>query len=779
MEDVPFGVWLKRQRSSRGLTQEQLAHQIGCATITLRKIEAEERRPSLPIIEQLTKIFEIPENENKNFLKYARGDWTKAPGEITVETPWNRSPSSSKAKSNLPIQLTSFIGREQEIKEIKGSILEHRLVTLTGVGGVGKTRLALQTAADLIDQFRDGVWFVELASLLNPDLIPKIILATLGLPERAGMTDLQLLTEYLHESKTLLILDNCEHLIEASAILVETLLSQCVDLKFLITSREALKIQGEVIWQVSSLSLPDANQLPIIEQLTQYDAVQLFVDRATLVKSNFVISNDNALTIAGICTRLDGIPLAIELAAARTRTLSVDDIAKRLDDRFRLLTGGNRTALEHQQTLRATLDWSYNLLSDAEKVLLCRLSVFVGGWTLEAAEQVCSEERSDFDVLDLLTRLTEKSLVALTGSRYHMLETTRQYALEKRRELGEEESAQNNHLAYFLQFARNAEPQLIGPDQAEWLNRLEREHDNFRSALRWCIESGKGEEAAQMAGALGMFWFKHSHYSEGRRFIADILERAWSISDRTQLKAWRFAGDLAFWQGDVAEAGRIFTENMERAQKLGDQVEIAYSLHKLANITRENGDVKQSLAMNMKSIALCRDINAFWVMAMAQIALGYTEHSLGNLPRAEELYQESLRHCRQLGEKWGMALILANLGMISYSKGDMPAAKRMFLESLDLTHELGDINGTIAVLAGIVKVFQEEGEQITSARLQGMITAKWSESVMFLGSVEQAMLDSAADALKESMGEQAYQTEFETGLTLTLEDALKLVSGQD
>ncbi len=779
MEDVSFGEWLKRQRSGRGLTQEQLAHQIGCATITLRKIEAEERRPSLPIIEQLTKIFEIPENEQKNFLKYARGDWTKAPGETAKETPWTRLQSGSKAKNNLPIQLTSFIGREQEINEIKGSILEHRLVTLTGMGGVGKTRLSLQIASDLLDQFRGGVWFVELAPITDPDLIPKTILAILGLPERSGMTDLQLLTKYLHENKTLLILDNCEHLIEASATLVETLLSQCVNLKFLITSREALKIQGEVIWQVSSLSLPDSKLLPAIEQLTQYEAIQLFVQRAALVQPNFVISNDNAHHIAGICIRLDGIPLAIELAAARIRTLSVENIAEHLDDRFRLLTGGSRTALEHQQTLRATLDWSYNLLSDAEKLLLGRLSVFVGGWTLEAAEQVCGDEGSEFDVLDLLTHLTEKSLVALAGSRYHMLETTRQYALEKRRESGEEESVQNNHLAYFLQFARNAEPQLIGPDQAEWLNHLEREHDNFRSALRWCMESGKGEEAAQMSGALGMFWFKHSHYSEGRHFFADILERAWSISDRAQVKAWRFAGDLAFWQGDVAEARRIYTENMERAQNLGDQTGIAYTLHNLANVTFEEGDAEEAMALNKRSISLSRDIDAFWVLAMAQLALGYQEHAIGNLPRAEELYQESLRHCRQLGEKWGMALILTNLGMIFHSNGDMPAAKRMFLESLDLAHELGDINGTITVLACIVKVFQEEGEQITSARLQGMITAKGSELAMYLGPVEQAMLESAANALKDSMGKQAYHTEFETGLTLALEDALKLVSGQD
>jgi tetratricopeptide (TPR) repeat protein len=235
---------------------------------------------------------------------------------------------------------------------------------------------------------------------------------------------------------------------------------------------------------------------------------------------------------------------------------------------------------------------------------------------------------------------------------------------------------------------------------------------------------------------------------------------------------------LAFWQGDGAEARRIFTENMERAQKLGDQAESAYSLHKLANVTFEEGNVEQALVLNKRSIALSRDINAFWVLAMAQLALGYQEHTIGNLPRAEELYQESLRHCRQLGEKWGIALILANLGMIFYSKGDMPAAKRTLLESLELAHELGDKTGTIAVLAGIAKVLQEEGEQITSARLQGMITAKRSESVMYLGPVEQAMFDSAADALKESMGKQVYHTEFENGLTLTLEDALKLVSGQ-
>jgi non-specific serine/threonine protein kinase len=360
-----------------------------------------------------------------------------------------------------------------------------------------------------------------------------------------------------------------------------------------------------------------------------------------------------------------------------------------------------------------------------------------------------------------------------------MLETTRQYSVEKLKGSGVEESAQNNHLAYFLQLAEEAEGQLIGPNQAQWLNRLEREHDNFRSALRWCMESGKGEEAARMAGALGTFWFKHSHFSEGRRLFANILERDWNISAHAQVKAWRFAGILAFWQGDAVEAIRIFTQNLERERALGDQWGIAFSLHELANIAGLEGDVEKERNLQKESIALSRKIEATWVLAMAQIALGYLEHGQGNLTLAEELYEESLHYCRRTGEKWGMELILNNLGLLNYSREDFLTAKRNFLESLELARELGDKDGMTASITGLARIYQGEGQHITSARLQGVILTKGKEIGKPLPFVEQETYDATTKALKESMGEQAYRNEFETGTTLTLNEAMKLISEQN
>ena len=333
-------------------------------------------------------------------------------------------------RHNLPTQLTSFIGREKEMSQVARAIRDHRLVTLTGPGGAGKTRLSLQIAADLIEQFTDGVWFVELAPISDPELLPKAILSAFGVVEQPGRAILGQLTDYVREKQLLLVLDNCEHIIEACAKLADTLLNEGHALKILATSREPLGVKGEASWYIPSLSLPDQEHLPSIEQLTQYEAVQLFIERALLVQPNFSVTNANAPFVAQICTRLDGIPLAIELAASRVKALSVDQISRRLDDRLRLLTSGARTALPRQQTLRATIDWSYDLLSEQEKALFRNLSVFSGGWTLDAAEQIFTGRGREWDTLELLSRLVDKSLVQmyeLTGeTRYRMLETTRQ-----------------------------------------------------------------------------------------------------------------------------------------------------------------------------------------------------------------------------------------------------------------------------------------------------------------------------------------------------------------
>lgn len=704
---------------------------------------------------------------------------------VTADLPQDFPPLATlnSIPNNLPIQLTSFVGRGKKIAEVEEELNNHRLVTLTGAGGTGKTRLSLQVAAEVLNQYPNGVWFVELATLMDPALIPQAMLSVIGIAEKFGKAPIEVLKEYLQEKFILIVLDNCEHLIEASAEIVNTLLNAAPNLTVLASSREALGVQGEASYPVPSLSLPDPKHLPKLEQLSQYEAVQLFIDRALLVQPHFAVTSQNAPDVAQICHRLDGIPLAIELAAARVKALSVEKIAERLDDRFRLLTGGARTALPRQQTLRATIDWSYDLLSEQEQVLLRSLAVFSGGWRLEAAEQVSIEEGNEWDTLELITRLVDKSLVNMYVSsgetRYQMLETTRQYALEKLIQSGEDQIARNYHFAYFLQLAENAESQLIGPDQAQWLNHLEREHDNFRTALEWSIKERKGEEALQMVGALGLFWLKHAHFSEGRRWLGNILGDNWSTSDQARVKAWRWAGCMALAQQDAVETRRIFTQNLEREQALGDQWGIAFSLHMLANTYDVEGDVEKVRELHTKSIALSREIDAIWVLALAQFSLGYSEQAQGNLALAEELYEESLNHSRRLGEKWAMHMVLSNLGFMMCSKGDLLAAKRIFLEALDLSKELGNKDGMSTVLIGIAGVLETEGEYIASAKLQGAAISIERE-IGFghsMSPVEQEFFDSTAKALKEAMGVQVYQMEFEAGTALTLDEIISLASG--
>jgi predicted ATPase/class 3 adenylate cyclase len=409
--------------------------------------------------------------------------------------------------NNLPIQLTSFIGREREIAEIKGLLEQNRLVTLTGSGGVGKTRHSLQVAAEVLDTFSDGVWLVELAPESSPELVPQALASVLGVHEDQSRSLMTTLQDHLQAKTVLLLLDNCEHLLEACAQLADGLLHACPHLKILVSSREALGMAGEVSFLVPSLSLPDAQHLPSLERLTQYDSVRLFIERAVAVKSDFIVANHNAPAVAQICSRLDGIPLAIELAAARLKGLSAEQISERLDDRFRLLTGGNRTALPRQQTLRAMIEWSYDLLSEAERVLLRRLAVFVGDWTLEAAEAVCAEQGIETtEVMDLLLRLVDKSLIVSEErggqAHYHMLETIRQFARDKLLESGEGAWLRLRHLEFFLKFAEQAEARLESAEPLIWLHQLGAEYENLQAALGWEIEAGREQPALRLSRAM-------------------------------------------------------------------------------------------------------------------------------------------------------------------------------------------------------------------------------------------------------------------------------------
>ena len=413
--------------------------------------------------------------------------------------------------NNLPLELSSFVGREKELAEVRRLLESSRLLTLTGSGGCGKTRLAL-AAGELVEGFEDGVWVVDLAPLADPSLVPQAVASTLGVREQPGRLPTGTLSDYLGSKKVLLILDNCEHLVGACAELAEALLRSCPGLGVLATSREALGITGEVAWPVPALSLPDVRRLPDIESLLHYESAPLFVERAAAVRPTFALTEQNAVAVAQICYRLDGIPLAIELAAARAKVLSVEQIAERLDDCFRLLAAGGRTAMPRHRTLHATMDWSHELLPDEERALFRRLSVFAGGFSLEAAESVCAgEDLERDDVLELLSHLVDKSLVVTSDrdgeTRYRLLETIRQYTREKLSESGEAGQVREWHAGYYLALAEAAEPELKGERQVAWLERFERDHDNLRAAMRWLLERGESEKAARLGWALWLFWW--------------------------------------------------------------------------------------------------------------------------------------------------------------------------------------------------------------------------------------------------------------------------------
>ncbi len=484
----------------------------------------------------------LPEGTSLRDLgKYRLKDLERAEGiyqlivpGLQADFPPLKSPGVSA--KNLPIQLTSFIGREQEIEEVKRRVSAERLVTIVGAGGCGKTRLSLQAASGLLEAFPDGVWLVELAPLSDPALVAQVTARTLGLSEQGERSPLEILVDFIRPKRLLLVLDNCEHLIEACAQLVEALLRACPDLCVLATSREALGVPGETVFYVPSLSIPGAEEALAGEKLRQYEAVRLFQERAAACLEGFQITDDNAATIAQICRRLDGIPLAIELAAARVRLLSVEQIAARLDDCFHLLTGGSRTVLPRHQTLRAAIDWGYALLSEQERVLLRRLSVFSGSWTLEAAEAVCQGNGlAEAEILDLLAGLASKSMVVVLQApggarRYTQLETIRQYGHEKLQQAGEESGCLQQHLDYFLRFAETGDRKLRGPESLEWLHRMEEEYANLRAALEWCFGAGQaGEAGVRLTNALVEFWNGSSYYHEWLIWLEKALEQSRSM----------------------------------------------------------------------------------------------------------------------------------------------------------------------------------------------------------------------------------------------------------
>jgi predicted ATPase/DNA-binding SARP family transcriptional activator len=611
---------------------------------------------------------------------------------------------------NLPVALTSFVGRQRELAQVKKALTQTRLLTLTGPGGCGKTRLALETAAQILQEFPDGVWLVETATVTDPALVPQVVSSALRLREKPGAPLTTHLAEFLRSKTLLLILDNCEHLVKACAHLAETLLQSAPHLRILATSREGLALSAETLWPVPPLSVPETlSSLPSLTQLQEYEGIRLFVERARSTNIHLEFAEQSVPALVQICTQLDGIPLAIELAAARVRVLSLQQIADRLGDRFRLLTGGSRTALPRQQTLQAAMDWSWDLLTESEKILLRRLSVFRGGFTAEAAPRFCADAETKPHPCACLSHLVDKSLVVTETqkprTRYRLLETVRQYGQAKLNESGESQSIRDRHLEFFLKLAEVTEPELHSPQQTQWLDRLEEEHDNFRAALEWALSQTPHEMGLRLAGALGRFWEMRNFLSEGRHWLAQALIRCEQVSTGARAKALAGAGGLAWRQGDFKHAILCHEEAVKAWREVGDKQGLAISINSLGLVAHTQGEYKKALTLFEESLALRREINDQWGIAASLQNLGLVAYARGDYSHARSLYEESLAIRKEVGDRRGVAALYHNLGEIARLQQEHARARSLLEESLAISRELGDRQGianSLQLLGNIV-----------------------------------------------------------------------------
>ncbi len=614
----------------------------------------------------------------------------------------------------LPRRLTSFIGRETEIEEVRRLLATTRLLTVVGIGGAGKTRLALQVADRMVEEQAHGVYLVELAQVTDPGLVVQTIAASLGVREDPGRPLIESLKSHLQTRQMLLVLDNCEHLVDAVAGLATELLGAAPGLRLLCTSREALAVAGEAAWRIPSLSVPDPRGLTDRNTLESVEAVRLFVERASEVVPGFVLTDQNAAAITQICRRLDGIPLAIELAASRVRVLTPDQIAARLDDRFRLLAGGSRTAMPRQQTLKAAMDWSYDLLTPQEAAVLRRLAVFSRGCTLDAAEAVCAADGvGSSEVLDLLTRLVDKSLVVVEEedceNRYRLLETVKQYGRDKLVEFGEATAVRHRHLEWFLTLAERAGPKLRTAEQLEWLNQLDAEYDNIRGALEWALESAHEEVPARMAESLWWFWTLRGHITEGREWLNKTLARAKEPS-RVRALTLATAGLLAFFAADYPGATALGQESLAIGRDLGDGDATGYALAVLAMVAGARGEYERATSLAEESLGLTTASGHPWEKGAVASILGSFAFQVGDFARAERLLREGLSVFKNLGDRWGIANALQWLGLLSRSRGDYARAAEMLEESLALSRQLGHNWGIASTLLTMALIPIRQGD---------------------------------------------------------------------
>jgi len=675
---------------------------------------------------------------------------------------------------NLPAELTSFVGRRGELAEIKRLLSGSRLITLTGTGGVGKTRLALRTGADVLRAFPDGVWLIELAALQEEALLAQAVANALGLQDQAGGWVVLSLSKYLAGKRMLLLLDNCEHLLNASAVLGETLLHSCPELRILATSRQALGVAGESTLRVPSLSVPEG-PVPSADALVQYEAVRMLVDRATAAEFGFALTEHNHVAIAQLCQRLDGIPLAIELAAVRLKALTPDQILERLDDRFRLLTTGSRTSLQRQQTLKATIDWSFELLSVKERALWRKLSVFAGSFELEAAKFICAGEGvSSETVSDLVWQLLDKSILVRErdGSpRYRLIETLRQYGLEKLVDANEEGALRRRHSDWFGQLATSAEAGLWGPGQVDWIDRLQADHANLRAALDSCLaEPGEADRGVAMAAALWLFWHARGHLSEGRRWL-DLALAAQPRPTPARARGLAAAGYLALNQNDLAAAADRLEESRMLALQLGVDATLAFALQWMGLVALFQGDATRAEALIEESLARHRTARYPMGAAMALLEYATLMSFRGETKRAIALHEETIGLCQAQGDSWVLAWALFSLGLEILREGDLPRATDLEKESLRRHLVLDHWFGAASCIEALAWLAGSQGRAARAATLLGAAEALRQSIPAPLAEVWKALHAACESACRTGLVVGGFERAYGAGLKMDRHEA--------
>jgi len=615
--------------------------------------------------------------------------------------------SIDKRQNNLPSEITNFVGRKKELREIRKMFSASRFVTLSGSGGTGKTRLAIKLASDVSDEYDDGVWLAELSQVHQDLFLAQEIANIFNLKDEPGKLIEEILLNYLRKKNIVIVLDNCEHLINECARLSEKLLRTCPGLKLLVTSREPLRIDGETIYRVPSLEHPDPKKSNSLEEIIRYEAVRLFIVRACAVNSAFIVSDENVSAIAEICYRLDGIPLAIELAAVRTKILSPEKICEKLDDRFRLLVDGKRSSLPRQKTLRALIDWSYDLLNEKEKILWQRLSVFNGSWNLEDAEGICYDEIIErAEIFEIVHSLNEKSIISYRddADEYTMLESIKQYGIEKLSESGEESKIRMCHLNYYLKFCEECVPEMHGAGSGKTMDKIERDYQNIQSALQWSIVSNHKAEGNRMSVSLAKFWAIRGLITEGRMWLSKLMEGADDVELSIMANAKRIAGTLATQQGDNVQAMKFINESMEEFRKENDKKGVSLALVTLGLIHFDCGDLKKAKECLEECIELKREMNDSIGLCSSLNALGLVVLAEGDFENAKKCFEETMKIAEEENDKEYQAIAYNNIAQIYEHNGDFDTAVRYFRLGLEMDKELGNKSGITVSLSNLATV---------------------------------------------------------------------------